>query len=89
MLPQCLWRRTEYPPPDDLPVEALGWRELVLAGLLCFVELPVDTLVELVRRVLDVRREVVAVRRLVREALPAAANESAAACASESARNLA
>ena len=69
-------------------VEALGWRELVLAGLLCFVELPVDTFVVLVRRVLDVRREV-DVRRLVREALPAAANESAAACASESARNLA
>ena len=71
-----------------MPVEALGWRELVLAGLLCFVELPVDTFVVLVRRVLDVRREV-DVRRLVREALPAAANESAAACASESARNLA
>ena len=88
MLSQCLWRRTEYPPPDDLPVEALGWRELVLAGLLCFVELPVDTFVVLVRRVLDVRREV-DVRRLVREPLPAAANESAAACASESARNLA
>ena len=68
---------------------ALVWRVLVLAGLLCLVVLPDDTLVVLVRRVPAVRREAVVVRRLVRAALPAAAIESASTCASESARNLA
>ena len=90
MLPkkaQWRWRRTLRPLPE-LPPELLGLVALGVLVLELFDELPEEELPEL-RRALTPDERRVAVRRAERTFLPCAAKESAATCASESARSLA
>lgn len=84
---QWRWRRT-LSPPVLLPPELLGLVALAVFVLVVFGVLPDDDLEEEARRTEAPERRVVAVR-VVRTFLPCAAKESAATCASESARSLA